>query len=116
MADNQLAKHGEEIAAQYLRGEGFTVIEQGWECALGVVKIVAQEGTETVFVDVRTRAAAAFGHPLESITVVGLARLRRLAAAWCETHPVDGRIRIDAIAVIAPNDGPVTIEHLRRVF
>jgi putative endonuclease len=46
-----------------------------------------------------------------------LARLRRLAAAWCEAHPGShDRIRIDAIGIIAPTHGLVEIEHLRRVF
>jgi putative endonuclease len=58
-----------------------------------------------------------FGHPLEAITVAKLARLRRLTAAWCDSHPgPHNRIRIDAISVIAPPKGAPQIEHLKRVF
>jgi putative endonuclease len=46
-----------------------------------------------------------------------LARLRRLAAAWCEQQgTAPRRIRIDAIAVVAPHDEPAVIEHLQGVF
>jgi putative endonuclease len=48
--------------------------------------------------------------------VVKLARLRRLAAAWCAAHEGVGRIRIDAVAVVAPRDAPATVDHLERVF
>ncbi len=67
--------------------------------------------------EVKTRAGLGYGHPLEAITALKLARLRRLAASWCEAHPGRyERIRIDAIAVIAPVGGAAQIEHLERVF
>ena len=54
---------------------------------------------------------------LVKITPVKLARLRRLAGAWCLAHPGEAaRIRIDAVGVIAPRDGDVVVEHLVRVF
>ena len=45
-----------------------------------------------------------------------LARLRRLAIAWCEAAdaPV-ARIRIDAVAVLAPTEAPALIEHLEGI-
>ena len=70
-----------------------------------------------MFVEVKTRSSVAFGHPLESITATKLARLRRLAAAWCEAHPgPHDRIRIDAVGVIAPPGLTAEVEHLVRVF
>jgi putative endonuclease len=58
-----------------------------------------------------------YGHPLEAITPTKLARLRKLAGEWCLQHPSDARrIRIDAIAVIAPHRGEPVIEHVERVF
>ena len=69
------------------------------------------------FIEVKTRSSTAFGHPFEAITTQKLARLKRLAHAWCEAHPHGSRgIRIDAIAVIAATDRAPVIEHLRRVF
>ena len=75
------------------------------------------DGAETVFVEVKTRSSTAFGHPFEAITTQKLARLRRLAAAWCTANPGDHRrIRIDAISVIVPAVGLPQIDHLTRVF
>ena len=116
-AKDTLGRRGEDLAADYLSGLGLEIVERNWRCALGEIDIVAREGGETVFVEVKTRAGLGYGHPLESITVAKLARLRRLAGAWCEAHPGGfGGIRIDALAVIAPRGSGVTIEHLRRVF
>jgi putative endonuclease len=116
-AKDVLGRRGEAIAARHLEERGLTVVDRNWRCSQGEIDLVARDGTETVFVEVKTRSGVGFGHPLESITVGKLARLRRLAAAWCEAHPgAYDRIRIDAIAVIAPRRGEVTVEHLERVF
>lgn len=116
-AKDALGRRGEQIAARHLAARGLTIIERNWRCPQGEIDLIARDRDELVFVEVKTRSSVAFGHPLESITPVKLARLRRLAAAWCDAHPGGhDTIRIDAIAVIAPRVGDVEVEHLERVF
>lgn len=116
-AKDELGRRGEQLGAAFLESAGLEIIDRNWRCSQGEIDIVARDGDELVFVEVKTRSSVAFGHPLEAITVVKLARLRRLAAAWCEAHRgVCGGIRIDALAVIAPPGVAVQIEHLARVF
>ena len=116
-AKDVLGKRGEDIAEQHLVARGLTIIERNWRCARGEIDLVAREGDVLVFVEVKTRSSTRFGHPLEAITAVKLARLRRLAGEWCAAHPGHWRqIRIDAIAVLAPRDGAVSVEHLEGVF
>lgn len=116
-AKDVLGRRGEELAAQHLTAAGLAIVERNWRCSHGEIDIVARDGDELVFVEVKTRSSLAFGHPLEAITAVKLARLRRLAAAWCSAHPGSyDRIRLDAVAVIAPVGGDVQVEHLKRVF
>ena len=116
-AKDVLGARGEDIAATALTAAGMLVIDRNWRCAQGEIDIVAVDGVDTVFVEVKTRSSVQFGHPFEAITAQKLARLRRLAAAWCEAHPGNyDRIRVDAIAVIAPAIGEPTVEHLKRVF
>lgn len=116
-AKDDLGRRGEALAADYLTALGYAVIDRNWRCAHGEIDVVAVDGNDLVFVEVKTRSTVAFGHPFEAITVPKLARLRRLAAAWCEAHPEPRRsIRIDAVAVVAPPAGEPIIEHLSRVF
>lgn len=116
-AKDELGRRGEKLAAEHLTANGLTVVDRNWRCAQGEIDLVAVDAGELVFVEVKTRSSIAFGHPLEAITVQKLSRLRRLAAAWCEAHPGNhDRIRIDAIAIIAPTRGLIEIEHLERVF
>ncbi len=116
---DRLGALGERLAEQHLLACGYTLLDRNWRCAQGEIDLIMRDGEEIVFVEVKTRAGLGFGHPLEAITAVKLARLRRLAAEWCRGRrgagDVIGRIRIDAVAVIAPRDAPAQIEHLAGV-
>ena len=107
------------LAAEHLEASGLSVVDRNWRCAQGEIDLVAFDETEDelVFVEVKTRSGLRYGHPLEAVTREKLARLRRLAMAWCAEHPgAHNRVRIDVIAIIAPRRGLVEIEHLERVF
>jgi putative endonuclease len=116
-AKDVLGQRGERLAEDFLASAGLVILDRNWRCPQGEIDLVAREGDELVFVEVKTRTTTAFGHPLEAITAVKLARLRRLAAAWCAEHEARARsIRLDAVAVLAPPSGNPVIEHLRRIF
>lgn len=112
-----LGRTGEQLAVEFLIRGGYAILERNWRCRQGEIDIVAQDGRTTVFVEVKTRSGVGYGHPFEALTLTKLARLRRLAGAWCEAHPhVVGDIRIDAIAVISPPHAAPQIEHIEAVF
>ncbi|WP_353828219.1 YraN family protein [Agromyces sp. SYSU T0242] len=117
MAHNtELGRRGERLAAEHLEARGMRVLERNWRCRHGEIDLVVRDGDETVFVEVKTRSGDGYGHPFEAITARKLARLRRLALAWChERGARSGRIRIDAVAVFAPATEPAIVEHLRGV-
>jgi len=114
---DELGRLGEECAARYLAGAGYRLVARNWRCAEGEIDLIVERAGEVVFVEVKTRSGTNFGHPFEAITVAKLARLRRLAAAWCEQAEAwPGRIRVDAIAVIAAAGAEPVVEHLEGVF
>ncbi|MBK5237998.1 MAG: YraN family protein [Actinomycetales bacterium] len=112
-----LGRTGEQLAVEFLVQRGYAVVERNWRCRQGEIDIVARHRGTTVFVEVKTRSGLGYGHPFEALSLTKLARLRRLAGAWCEAHPeISGDIRIDAIAVLSPPRESPIIEHLEAVF
>lgn len=112
---DDLGRAGEKLAADHVTALGWRIIDRNWRCPHGELDIVAHDGEATVFVEVKTRSSDRFGHPLDAITPGKLARLRRLAGAWCAAQSTTtGRIRIDVIAVIAGRAG-ITLDHVRAV-
>jgi len=121
---DDLGRRGEDCAAAYLQRAGCRIIARNWRCPEGEIDVIVDDGGCVAFVEVKTRSSTRFGHPFEAITAVKLARMRRLAAAWCAQSDVwPPRIRLDVIAVITgpanPRGGtpaePV-IEHLTGVL
>jgi putative endonuclease len=115
-ATQALGRYGEELAARHLVEAGMVVLERNWRCAAGEIDIVARDGNVLVVCEVKTRSGEAFGSPAEAVTPSKAARLRRLAAAWLEEHPVRAaEVRIDVVSVVRGRRGPSQIEHLRAV-
>jgi putative endonuclease len=117
MAHNaELGRRGEQLAVDHLEARGMAVLERNWRCRLGEIDIVARDGGDLVFIEVKTRSNGDYGHPFEAITPIKLARMRRLAIAWCESSEASAaRIRIDAVAVLVPAESPALIEHLEGI-
>jgi putative endonuclease len=109
-----LGAFGERIAAQRLAAEGLTVLGKNIRTASGEIDIIACEGSDHVFVEVRTRRALP-GAAAESISPVKLRRMWRCAMQHCEAAGIDPETaRIDIISIDLDPDGRVsTIEHFR---
>lgn len=60
--------HGEEIACQYLKKQGYQILERNYRIRGGEIDIVAREGQTLVFVEVKTRWSYEYGPPAEAMT------------------------------------------------
>ncbi|HSF26826.1 MAG TPA: YraN family protein [Actinomycetes bacterium] len=115
-AKDVLGQYGERLAEAHLVGQGMVVLDRNWRCELGEIDLVARDGDALVVCEVKTRSGLGFGHPLETVTAVKLARLRRLAVRWVADHGVHPpQIRLDVVGVLRRGSGPAQIEHVRGV-
>ena len=116
MAHNaELGRRGEQLAVDHLAARGMAVLERNWRCRLGEIDIVARDGDDLVFIEVKTRSNGDYGHPFEAIDARKRVRLWRLAVAWAGAHRglVQGRrLRIDAIGLTGTDPGTARLEHL----
>ncbi len=96
-----LGDFGEAAAAAYLIRQGYTVHERQWRCRSGEIDLIARQGDQVVFVEVRTRRNMPSGSAEESVTSAKQQRLVELAYAYIEAHNLDEQTpwRIDVIAV-----------------
>lgn len=115
-AKDALGRRGEEVAAGYLEAQGMRIVDRNWRCAEGEIDIVALDGDALVIAEVKTRTSLAFGHPFEAVGAEKLARLHRLASAWCRDHELRMPLRrVDVIAVLDGGAGVPAVEHLKGV-
>jgi putative endonuclease len=74
--------------------------------------LVVRRGRTIAFVEVKSKSGDGYGDPLEMVTPLKAARIRRAAAAWLAQHRCDGLdVRFDVVAVRGGRT-----EHLRGAF
>ena len=118
-ARSKLGDWGEEAAGIFLQNLGFQILDRKYRCTWGEIDLVAKDGEDLVFVEVRTRRNASYGTPEESITA---AKIRRLLAA-CQYY-IDKHVesqtaantgwRIDLVSVRPVRGRGPRIDHLRN--
>lgn len=103
MGNQQVGRLGEDAAVTFLAAQQYVILDRNWRCRAGEIDIVAKEGDNLVFVEVKARSSLRFGHPFEAVTPTKLARLRSLSVLWRDAHPLTtGSSRIDVISVVLP--------------
>ncbi len=102
---------GERLAAEFLGGRGYHIIETNYRCPEGEIDIVAQHDDSLVFVEVRTKQSQKYGTPEESITPVKKERMRLAAARYREAHnDLPEQWRIDVVVLELSRGRPTRIE------
>jgi putative endonuclease len=101
-----LGSGGERAAADFLVGRGYHILERNFRC----------RGGELVFVEVKVRRTLARGAPIEAVTAVKQARVRRAAQEYLTfCGRVFQRIRFDVISVMKTVKN-TDITHLKAAF
>ena len=109
-------RYGEVSAARWLCRRGLVLLDHNWRCELGEIDLVLRDGDVLVVCEVKTRASAAYGSPIEGVTPAKLARLRRLAARWIADHGVRvAEVRFDVVGVRLDLAGDDRFDHVRGV-
>lgn len=109
-----LGIYGEDAAARYLEKRGYVILERRWRSVSEEVDLVADDGNEVVFVEVKTRRAAGFGAPEESVTARKQATLCRLAHEYMAYRDLDRGFRIDVVAVLVADGCEPELRHIRN--
>ncbi len=114
---SKLGARGEEAAAQYLQRIGMTITERNWRCASGEVDIIALDGSELVFVEVKTRRSSAAGSPEEAVSPTKQKRLGKLARNYLAYSGLDSTpVRFDVIAIRVLAEDRALLRHHRAAF
>lgn len=115
-AKDLLGREGEALAADFLEAQGMHIVDRNWRCPNGEIDIVAIDGDTLVVAEVKTRRGLKYGHPFEAVGAAKLARLHRLASAWCRDHDLRAaRRRVDVVSVVDDGIGAPLLEHLKGV-
>ncbi len=72
-----LGSWGEEIAENYIKKKGYSIIERNFRCKLGEIDLIAYDGKQLVFIEVKTRQNQKYGLPCEAINTAKMRHLKK---------------------------------------
>ena len=109
---------GEQLAARYLREQGYEIYAANFATALGETDIIAIDKEGTVcFVEVKTRAPGGMLPPAEAVDYEKQRRLVNNAAAFlAQTGMRDRQTRFDIVEVVLHDLFTADIRHFKGAF
>lgn len=116
LSGKALGTLGEELAARYLEGRGYDIIERNYRCCEGEADLVAYDESteEVVLVEVKTRRGREGDcYPEEAVSRSKRKRYRRIAYQFAAEHYPCTSIRFDVIAVTL---APVSLGEIRHLY
>ncbi len=95
-----LGRTGERLAAEELVSHGYHILERNFRCPYGEIDLVAEDASDLVFVEVKTRRGQAYGRPEEAVTMRKQRKIVQVALYYLDLHACSERAwRVDVVAV-----------------
>ena len=116
---NKQQKFGEKsenLAAWFLRENGYKIIEQNYRNRIGEIDIIAQDKKTIVFVEVKSRRSIRYGSPKWAVTPQKQRKISMVALYYLKTtKQIDAKARFDVVAITSNRDVP-QIEIVKNAF
>ncbi|MBS3741028.1 MAG: YraN family protein [Candidatus Cloacimonetes bacterium] len=113
----KLAKFGEDIAAKYLKHNGYKILERNYHSVYGEIDIICQKDAQLIFVEVKTRRSNKYGSPLEAITESKKQKIIKASYEYIADRDLELPMRYDVITIkYIPSDDNYAFKHMKNVF
>ena len=92
----------EKLAGEYLKRQGYEIIEYNFRCHIGEIDLIAKDGDYLVFIEVKYRSGNQTGNPLEAVTRSKQRTISKVALFYLMTHGYgeDTCCRFDVVAIL----------------
>jgi len=113
MNNRDFGNRGEDLACEYLRKNGYEIIERNKHFSkLCEIDIIAKLKNKVVFVEVKTRKTGNFGTPFEAITKAKYNNIKTGLLSYLQDNKIKS-YQIDVIGITLEPE--LKIEHLKNV-
>lgn len=107
---------GEKLASQYLKKDGYSIVERNYRIRNGEIDIIAKNNGELIFVEIKTRSTERYGYPEEGVTFLKKKRMATAIRSYLLRFPSQPLYRIDIVAItINSFSRTAKIRHIRNI-
>ena len=101
MTNYQTGHDAEKVAADYLKDNGFKIVELNWKTQYCEIDIVAEKGKRIYFVEVKSRETLFHGSGFDYVTVKKLNQMKFAGEMWVNNHGWAGDYQLAAMSIDA---------------
>jgi putative endonuclease len=95
-----LGAKGEDLAADFIKSQGYKIICRNYRTKLGEIDIIAEDKDVLCFIEVKTRAGGRFGLGKEALSTVKQRQIAKSAIIFLkEKRILNRKARFDVISV-----------------
>jgi putative endonuclease len=110
----EIGSYGERVALDFLRQQGYRVLEKNYRCCLGEIDFITEDKNTLVFIEIKFRQNKTYGLPQEAVTYHKQKQIIRVALHYLKKkNIVHSRplIRFDVVSI-----SPGKIELIKDAF
>lgn len=117
MSTQDTGKAGEKQVKSWMERHGYILLEENYRFGPNEIDLVALEGNELVFAEVKTRTPPIQDWPERFVSKGQQQRYFKVADAFVyEKKMVQWPVRFDIFSVLIYPEGKIEIEHFRDAF
>lgn len=116
MKTTEIGRRGEAAVCDWLQKHGYVIIRQNFCIRGGEIDIIAENGIDLAFVEVKTRKPGSLSTGYDAVTTKKQARLIQTAAIWCAEHPTQLQPRFDIACVQMQGVHVLSVDYLENAF
>ncbi len=92
----------EERAAEFLRDQGYVILEKNFSCRLGEIDLIGRSDGYLCFIEVKYRSGSEYGFPSEAIDNRKIKKIVRSALTYMNFHKLspDTACRFDVVVIL----------------
>jgi putative endonuclease len=112
-----LGRRGEDAARQALRGCGYRILAQNYQCPLGEIDLIARQGKTIVFVEVKSEWGSSGVLPKSRVDRRKRKKLLQVAQFFLKEKGLDGvSARFDVVQVQFRRGRPPLVDIIPNAF
>ncbi len=108
-------KEGEELAANFLAGKGFEIVERNYRYKRLEIDLIIKKNGWLVFVEVKLRTSDAYGYPEDFVDYKKAKNIIEGAEQYTYDKNWQGNVRYDIVSIRQLN-GKQEILHIEDAF
>lgn len=117
LTNKEIGALGEKFAADYLKRQKYKILDRNYKCRHGEIDIIACDGNEIVFVEVKTRSSDPYLPGMYAVDRKKQEHLLRAASVYLSATDLRLQPRMDVIEVeLDDRAQPSKINHIKSAF